>query len=261
MKKPRKYKFWLSLVITLLLIISFLTSCDTSVSPETTASLSKPPIAISILYDASGSAKNIIDLENFDLFSDIITYMKSGAGGHLRFNFITSKCRFRGVELFIEPFNYSFNTPIESDFNSFYQYQDSLDVFYEKQGALLKKIKPMYDSINNIKINKFLSAFNRYKKLYKSRSLRNSSHIEKSIDRLFPFYQSAVPNCRNFLCIFSDGVSHSGFKLNTKTFKELNIKTFIIGLDRFNSRGNWKLIPYTEATSFDTVIHHLLNNY
>lgn len=262
MKKQRKYKVLFSLIITLLLIISFLTSCDIPAKKKYIQD-KKPPVFVAVLYDGSGTAEGgIIELKP-KLFSELLDYLSSGIGGSVRFNFISNLTNFsRGVEFFCPSLDF-FPKPIKENFNSRQTYSDALAVYHKKLKYYNNYTKPHYDSVCKFKINQFYDEFDSYSKVLQGNALRHSSQIEVAIAQTMPFFKSINnPLCRKYLIILTDGQSNTSkkFKLNSVAFNNLGVKTIVIGLSPEKACGDWKNINYEEGTYFSWVIFKIINN-
>jgi len=264
MKKRQKYKYILCLIITIGLIICSLSSCEPVHRKPNTTLIRKPQIAVSILYDGSGTAEGILNLEQTYLFYNLFEYISSGVGGAVRFNYLTDKTKLnKGIEFFITPIYFNATKPIKSDFNSSLMYDDAMSSYKSKVKRFNTVTFPQYDSLCKLKIKRFYDEFEDYKSILGSGSLKHSSQIELSIAQTIPFFTGIDdPFCKKFLFLFTDGRSNSprSFKLDTESFNALGIRTFIIGLSKEKASGDWMNIKYEESTNYSKIIDKLINN-
>lgn len=264
MKTQRKYKSFkliFCLIITLGLIFCSL-SCNDSVSDVPRQFTPKQPISVAILFDASGTNSGVEKLQHSILFDDLTEYMCAGAGGNLRFNFVSTSSNFKGVELFIKPLQNNLpKPPDESSSGSSLMFTDEINTYNDTLANFLRNVLPAYDSTNKHKTNLFSEIFKNYLNKGQSGKLRNSSKLEYSFDRMIPFFESGLKDAKKYLILFSDGVSndYSGYSPDFDTFSRLGVKTYVIGLDRKKARGKWLNIPFKQASYYDTIIYKILS--
>jgi hypothetical protein len=259
----KRTKLYLFNTILLIAIILSLIACDDTTPNKKYRLISKPSIALAVLYDASGNNCGLMELKSKDLFSEITEHMISGAGGNLRFNFVSSNSHFRGVELFIKPLDIIMpDPPSESASSGSLKFTDELGDYNDTKTELMRKVLPLYDSVNLHKIAGFTQDYNNYLNKAISANLRNSSQLEYSLDRMLPFFESSLKGSRKILVVFSDGVSNdfSGYTPDLEAFSRLGIETFVIGLNRKKARGKWLNIPFKQASYYETIIYNILSS-